>query len=177
MAQRANPQARIVYADNDPIVLAHARALLTSTPEGACAYLDADLRDTPRILREAAATLDFSAPVALLLMGVLHCIPDDQDPASLVARLLAAVPSGSYLVVAHPASDVRPAQVGTAATRLNEVMAGGVTLRSRKAVARFFTGLDLVPPGLVQLHRWRPGPAGPDPAHDLANYGAVARKP
>jgi hypothetical protein len=94
-----------------------------------------------------------------------------------VARLLAAVPSGSYLVVAHPASDVRPAQVGTAATRLNEVMAGGVTLRSREAVGRFFAGLDLVPPGLVQLHRWRPGQAGPGLVHDLANYGAVARKP
>jgi hypothetical protein len=177
VAQRANQQARIVYVDNDPIVLTHARALLTSTPEGACAYLDADLRDTPRILREAAATLDFSAPVALLLMGVLHCIPDDQDPAGLVARLLAAVPSGSSLVVAHPASDVRPAQVGTAATRLNEVMAGGVTLRSREAVGRFFAGLDLVPPGLVQLHRWRPVLAGPEIVHDLANYGAVGRKP
>ena len=177
VAQRASQQARIVYVDNDPIVLSHARALLTSTPEGACAYLDADLRDTPRILREAAATLDFSAPVAVLLMGVLHCIPDDEDPAGLVARLLAAVPSGSYLVVAHPASDVRPAQVGKAATRLNEVMAGGVTLRSREAVGRFLAGLDLVPPGLVQLHRWRPGQAGPELVHDLANYGAVARKP
>ena len=177
VAQRVAPRSRVVYADHDPIVLAHARALLTSTPEGACAYLDADLRDTGRILREAAATLDFTAPVALLLMGVLHCIPDDQDPAGLVARLLAALPPGSYLVVAHPASDVRAAQVGTAATRLNEVMAGGVTLRSHEAVTRFFAGLDLVPPGLVQLHRWRPGPAGPDPAHDLANYGAVARKP
>ncbi|MGI8447889.1 MAG: SAM-dependent methyltransferase [Streptosporangiaceae bacterium] len=177
VAQRVAPRSRVVYADHDPIVLAHARALLTSTPEGACAYLDADLRDTGRILREAAATLDFTAPVALLLMGVLHCIPDDQDPVGLVARLLAALPPGSYLVVAHPASDVRAAQVGNAATRLNEVMTGGVTLRSQEAVTRFFAGLDLVPPGLVQLHRWRPGPAGPDPAHDLANYGAVARKP
>jgi hypothetical protein len=174
VAQQAAPSSRIVYVDNDPIVLAHARALLTSSPQGATAYLDADLRDTGKILAEAAATLDFSQPVALLLIGVLHCIPDSDDPAGIVHRLLDAVPSGSYLIVAHPASDIHATQIGTAANRLNQVMAEPVTMRAHAEVARFFDGLDLVEPGLVQLHRWRAVPA--DPGVELANYGGVARK-
>ena len=177
VAQRAAPGARIVYVDNDPIVLAHARALLSGSPEGETAYIDADLRDTGTILREAAAVLDFGQPVAVMLVGVLHCIPDADDPAALVRRLLAAVCSGSYLVVAHPASDIHTTLIGDAAGQLNEVMEQGVTLRSRAEVSRLITGLDLLEPGLVQLHRWRPGPAGPVPDHELANYGAVARKP
>jgi hypothetical protein len=175
VAQQAAPPSRIVYVDNDPIVLAHARALLTSSPQGATAYLDADLRDTGKILAEAAATLDFSQPVALLLIGVLHCIPDSDDPAGIVHRLLDAVPSGSYLIIAHPASDIHATQIGTAANRLNQVMAEPVTMRTHAEVARFFDGLDLVEPGLVQLHRWRAVPA--DPGVELANYGGVARKP
>ena len=106
VAQAAAPQARIVYADNDPVVLLHARALLTSSPEGATAYLDADLRDTSAILREAAQTLDFGQPVALMLLIILHLIPDADDPYGIVATLLDALPSGSYLVLAHPASDI-----------------------------------------------------------------------
>jgi hypothetical protein len=175
VAQRVAPQSRIVYVDNDPIVLAHARALLTSSLQGATAYLDADLRDTGKILAEAAATLDFSEPVALLLIGVLHCIPDSDDPAGLVKRLLDAVPPGSYLIIAHPASDIHATKIGTAANRLNQVMAEPVTMRAHAEVARFFDGLDLVEPGLVQLHRWRAVPA--DPGIELANYGAMARKP
>ena len=175
VAQQAAPQARIVYVDNDPIVLAHARALLAGNPQGATAYLDADLRDTAAILTEAAATLDFSEPVAVMLIGILHCIPDSDDPTGIVHRLLDAVPPGSYLVIAHPASDIHATQIGTAANRLNEVMADPVTLRSYAEVARFFDGLDLVQPGLVQLHRWRAVPADSDA--ELANYGGVARKP
>jgi hypothetical protein len=174
VAQQVAPQSRIVYVDNDPIVLAHARALLTSSPQGATAYLDADLRNTDTILAAAAGVLDFSEPVAVMLIGILHCVPDSDDPAGIVHRLLDAVPPGSYLVIAHPASDIHAAQIGTAANRLNQVMAQPVTLRAHAEVARFFDGLDLVEPGLVQLHRWRAVPA--DPGLELANYGGVARK-
>jgi SAM-dependent methyltransferase len=174
VAQREAPDSRVVYADNDPVVLTHARALLRSTPEGALAYLDADLRDPDTILAEAAETLDFSKPIAVMLIGVLHCIPDADDPAGLVRRLLDAVPPGSYLVIAHPASDIHANQIGAATKRLNQVMADPVTMRSHAQVARFFDGLDLVEPGLVQVHRWRADPADPD--SELANYGAVARK-
>ena len=174
VAQQVAPESRVVYVDNDPIVLAHARALLASDPAGTTAYLDADLRDTSEILAEAANTLDFSEPVAVMLIGVLHCVPDSDDPAGLVGRLLDAVPPGSYLVIAHPASDIHATQIGSAANRLNQVMADPVTMRSRAEVNRFFDGLDLVEPGLVQLHRWRAVPA--DPEVELANYGGVARK-
>jgi S-adenosyl methyltransferase len=175
VAQQAAPQSRIVYVDNDPIVLAHARALLASSPQGATAYLDADLRDTGTILTEAASLLDFDEPVAVMLIGILHCIPDSDDPVGIVNRLLAAVPPGSYLVIAHPAGDIHARQIGTAANQLNQMMAEPVTLRTHAGVARFFDGLDLIEPGLVQLHRWRAVPA--DPGVELANYGGVARKP
>ena len=174
VAQQLAPRSRVVYVDNDPIVLAHARALLTSSPRGATAYLDADLRNTGTILAEAAGTLDFSEPVAVMLVGILHCVPDPDEPAVMVHRLLDAVPSGSYLVIAHPASDIHATQIGTAASRLNQVMAQPVTLRTHAEVARFFDGADLVEPGLVQLHRWRATPA--EPGTELANYGGVARK-
>jgi SAM-dependent methyltransferase len=175
VAQLVAPESRIVYVDNDPIVLAHARALLAGDSRGATSYLEADLRDTSEILAEAANTLDFSQPIAVMLIGVLHCVPDADDPACLVRRLLDAVPPGSYLVIAHPASDIHAAQVGTATNRLNQVMADPVTMRSHAEVARFFDGLDLVEPGVVQLHRWPAVPADPDV--ELANYGGVARKP
>jgi trans-aconitate methyltransferase len=177
VAQREAPEARIVYVDKDPIVLAHARALLTSSQTGATDYIDADLREAGEILRQAEATLDFGQPVALILFGVLHCIPDQDDPAGIVAQLLAAVPSGSYLAIAHPASDIHASQIGAATSRANEAMAEPVTMRTYGEVSRFFGGLDLVDPGLVQLHRWRPGPEGPVPDGDVANYGGVARKP
>ncbi|MGH3276334.1 MAG: SAM-dependent methyltransferase [Streptosporangiaceae bacterium] len=177
VSQRINPSARIVYVDNDPIVLAHARALLTSSPEGATAYIDADLRDGGKILGKAAEVLDFEQPVAVMLVGVLHCVPDGDDPAGLVEQLLAAVPSGSHLVLSHPASNVHVAQIGDATARFNSMAAEGVTLRGHAEVSRFLAGVDLVEPGLVQLHRWRPGPDGPVPDGELANYGAVGRKP
>jgi S-adenosyl methyltransferase len=175
VAQEVAPESRVVYVDNDPIVLAHARALLASSPRGATAYLDADLRDTGKIRQAAAGTLDFGEPVAVMLIGVLHCLPDSDDPAGIVTRLLAAVPPGSYLVIAHPASDIHAAQVGTATTRFNAVSAEPVTLRTHAEVSRFFAGLELVEPGLVQLHRWRAVPS--DPGMELANYGGVALKP
>jgi S-adenosyl methyltransferase len=176
VAQLVAPDSRVVYVDNDPTVLAHARALLTSSPEGATDYLDADVRDPETILREAARTLDFSQPVAVLLLGILHGIPDAADPWDLVARLLAAVPSGSYLVIAHPTIDITSDQMAEGQRRYNESAASPIKLRTRAEVARFFEGTDMVDPGLVQLHRWRPGPASPVPRHDVAAYGGVGRK-
>jgi hypothetical protein len=177
VAQREAPESRVVYVDNDPIVLAHARALLASNPEGATAYLDADLRDTGRLLAEAADTLNFGQPIALMLLGVLHCIPDEDDPHAIVARLLAAVPPGSYLVVAHPASDIAAEQMARSSRDYNEKAAAPVTMRTHAQVSRFFDGLELVEPGVVQLHRWRPGAGDLAPDGELANYGGVGRKP
>ena len=177
VAQRAAPDARIVYVDNDPIVLSHAQALLTSTPEGACAYLDADIRDTGKILKDAANLLDFSRPVAVCLIMILQFIPDEDDPVSIVRALVDAIPSGSYLTVAHPASDVDQ-HVGPALRQLSTRMGGTRAVpRSHQEVSRFFDGLEMVEPGLVQLHRWRPGTGLDDTGRDLAAYGAVARKP
>jgi len=176
VAQRAAPDARIVYVDNDPIVLSHAQALLTSTPEGACAYVDADIRDTGKILKDAANLLDFSRPVAVCLIMILQFIPDEDDPVSIVRALVDAIPSGSYLTVAHPASDVDQ-HVGPALRQLSTRMGGTRAVpRSYQEVSRFFDGLEMVEPGLVQLHRWRPGTGLDDTGRDLAAYGAVARK-
>jgi hypothetical protein len=176
VAQQAAPESRIVYVDNDPIVLSHAQALLASTREGACAYVDADLRDVATILKEAAATLDFTQPVAVSLIMILQFIPDEDDPWQVVRALMDAVPPGSSLTVAHPASDV-DLGLGPAFRQLNTRMGPTqVKARSHEQVTRFFDGLDLIDPGLVQLDRWRPGP-GADTTRPLAAYGGVARKP
>jgi hypothetical protein len=176
VAQGIAPESRVVYVDNDPIVLLHAQALLTSSPQGSTSYLDADLRDTGKILAEAASLLDFSQPVAVMMLGLLHCIPDEDDPAALVARVMAAVPPGSYLVIAHPASDVAE-QVSRSMGDYNKQGAAPLTARSHAEVTRFFDGLDLVEPGVVQLHRWRPGTDDVGQGRELANYGGVGRKP
>jgi len=176
VAQAAAPQARIVYVDNDPVVLAHARALLTSTPEGATAYLDTDLRDTSAILKAASKTLDFTEPVALMLLIILHLIPDADDPYGIVARLVKALPAGSYLVLAHPASDIRAAKMAEMTRRVNERMRGPkATMRDRPAITRFFDGLDLLEPGVVQPQQWRPEPGALSPSQVTAWCG-VARK-
>jgi hypothetical protein len=176
VAQRAAPESRVVYVDNDPIVLAHARALLTSSPEGATAYLAADLRDTGAILEEAAGTLDFGQPVALMLIGVLHLIQDFEDPWGLVAWLMAQLPAGSYLAISHPAIDIAPGQA-EAQRRYNERVSTPQTLRDRDQVARFFEGLELVEPGLVYVHTWRPGEFDTAPEDATSAWGGVARKP
>lgn len=177
VAQAAASGARVVYVDNDPIVLAHARALLTSTPEGATAYLDADLRDPSAILRAAAQTLDFGQPIALMLLIILHLIPDADDPYSIVATLVQALPAGSYLVLAHPASDIRAAKMAEMTRRVNERMSGPkATMRDRAAITRFFDGLHLLEPGIVQPQRWRPEPGTLSPPQVTAWCG-VARKP
>jgi hypothetical protein len=177
VAQRAAPESRVVYVDNDPIVLLHARSLLTSLPAGAAAYVDADLRDIGAILARASAVLDFGRPVAVMLLGVLHCIPDEDDPAALVAQLMEAMPPGSYLVISHPASDVATAQMATSMRAYNDQAAVPLTARSHAEVVGFFAGLDLIDPGLVQLHRWRAGTGNPGTVRNLPNYGALARKP
>jgi hypothetical protein len=163
-----------VYVDNDPIVLAHARALLTSAPEGRTAYLDADARDLDTILGGAAGTLDFSQPVAIMMLLILQVI---EDPYAVTCRLLDAVPAGSYLAISIPASDIQPEAQAAAAHRLTEDLPGvTITLRSHAEVARFFAGLELLKPGVVPVNCWRPGPGGPDPARDLPCYAAVGRK-
>jgi O-methyltransferase involved in polyketide biosynthesis len=177
VAQRTAPESRIVYVDNDPIVLSHARALLTSSPQGKCDYIDADLRDLDQILDRAAATLDFSQPVAIMLLGILLYIPDADDPHGIVARLLAAVPSGSYLAVSHGASDVDPERSDPFTRIYNERAAFPFTLRTRAEVTRFFDGTDLLDPGVVQVHRWRTNPQTSGYDGDLIAYCGLGRKP
>jgi hypothetical protein len=162
-AQQEAPESRVVYVDNDPMVLAHARALLAGSPQGKTAYLDADLRDPDTILAEAARTLDFTRPVAVMLVGVLHCIPDEGDPWGIVKRIMAAVPSGSYLVLGHPASDIQATEAAEATAGLNTRLAEPVTFRPRDQVTRFLDGLELLEPGVVSYSRWRPGPNAETP--------------
>jgi S-adenosyl methyltransferase len=177
VAQAAAPEARVVYVDNDPMVLAHARALLASTPQGATAFLDADLRDPEKILAGAADLLDFRRPVAVLLIGILQLLPDSDDPHAIVARLTAAVPAGSWLAVYHPASDIDQDRVAEAVRRVNAGSAGTTTLRSHAEIARFLEGLQLLEPGLVQVHRWQPGWAATGHGDQIAAYAGLARKP
>jgi hypothetical protein len=176
VAQAAAPESRIVYVDNDPLVLAHARALLTSSPEGVTAYLDADLRDTGEILEQAATTLDFTQPVAIMLMAILHYIPDDAQARQIVARLLESVPSGSFLTISHAGSDLFPEEMGAFEETLNEHLPGDRhAARPHDAVARFFDGTELLDPGVVRVSEWRPDPDTDAPAHTTL-WGGVARK-
>lgn len=176
VAQSIAPESRVVYADHDPIVATHARSLLTSTPEGATDYLDADLREPAAIVTAAARTLDFRQPVGIVLMAVLQHIPDDDHPREIVARLLGAVPAGSYLVVSHPASDIDAQSMGEMARRLNRLMSQSVTLRGHAQVTRFFDGLDLAEPGVVRIPEWRPDSPG-DVTTPATMWGGVGRKP
>jgi len=176
VAQDVEPGCRVVYVDNDPMVLTHARALLVGVT-APTAYVDADLRDTGKVLAEAARLLDFSKPVAVMLISVLHLIPDEDDPHAIVARLLEAVPSGSWLALSHPARDVHPQQVTEAASRFNQLARAKATLRTQAEILRFFDGLELLEPGLVQIHQWRPGLAAPGRRQEAAGYCGLARKP
>ena len=176
VAQAAAPESRIVYVDNDPLVLAHARALLTSSPAGVTAYLDADLRDTGKILREAAATLDFSRPVAIMLIAVLHYIPGLAEARDIVAELLAAVPPGSFIAVSHAGSDLSPHEIAAFEKNLNEHLPGERHVaRPRADVARFFEGTTLLAPGVVPVSEWRPATAD-EAAVPTTLWGGVGRK-
>jgi hypothetical protein len=176
IAQSIAPQCRVVYVDHDPIVLSHARALLSSRPEGRTDYLDADLREPRKILDGAGRTLDFSRPVAVMLVAILHFVAPEEDPYGVVGELLDTVPPGSYLVVSHPASDIDSGVMISMASRLNKLMVQKGTARSRAEVARFFDGLDLVHPGLVRVPEWRPR-SELEAAARCAMWAAIARKP
>ena len=176
VAQLVAPDCRVVYVDNDPVVLTHARALLTPSPEGMTSYIDADARDPGTILAEAAAVLDFGEPVAIMMVDLLNFIEDDQVAASAVAALIAAVPPGSCLAIMHPASDLDPALL-EAERHWNQLAAQRVRLRSREQVTGFLAGLELVEPGLVTVPEWRPEPGEPGIGQLIPLYGAVARKP
>jgi S-adenosyl methyltransferase len=176
VAQLIAPESRIAYVDNDPMVLAHARALLTSSPSGRCAYVDADIRHPEKILKATAEVLDFSEPVAVVLMAVLQFVPDEDDPHEIVRRLMASVPAGSYLVISHPASDLQAAAMAGMATRLNQLMAQRVTPRSREKVTALFDGLELIEPGVIRCPQWHP--VRPEDAEGKSTmWGGVARKP
>ena len=176
VAQATAPDSRIVYVDNDPLVLAHARALLTSSREGATAYLDADLRDTEKILIRAADSLDFSQPVAIMLIAILHYIPDVAEAREIVAQLLAAVPPGSFLTISHAGSDLFPDEIAAFEKRLNEHLPGDQHVaRPRAAVAEFFDGTELLAPGVVRVSEWRPASAD-EAAVPTTLWGGVGRK-
>jgi hypothetical protein len=175
VAQLVAPGCRVAYVDNDPIVLAHARALLASHPEGATDYIDADLRDPQKILDGAVRLLDFSRPVAVMLMAILQHIDDEHDPYAIVAALMDAVPPGSYLALSHPASDIDAEAMANMAGVLNQMMAEKVTFRDRAGVSKFFGGLELVEPGLVQASKWRPA-SEIEAASPAALWAGVARK-
>ncbi|MER7497876.1 SAM-dependent methyltransferase [Streptomyces pharetrae] len=176
VAQRLAPEARIVYVDNDPLVLAHARALLTSTPEGRTDYLDEDLRNVDAILEHASRTLDFSEPVALILLGVVIFIGDDEDPYSLVRRLVDALPAGSHLVLSHTITSPSMPDVDEAVQFWNEHGTPKLTQRSPEDVTRFFDGLELLEPGVVSCSRWRPEDGDGTEPEEVAMFGGVARK-
>ena len=176
VAQSINPKCRIVYADSDPVVLAHARAMMRSEPAGAIGYLDAGVRDPREIVAGASATLDFGQPVAFLLLSTLAFMPDIAAAAGLVRTLLDAAPAGSYLALYHQASDLDPA-FRLAAIRWNRMAPKPITLRSRDEVAGLLADLDVLPPGLVPICDWRPEAGEPGFDRVVPFYGAVARKP
>jgi O-methyltransferase involved in polyketide biosynthesis len=174
VAQRVAPDARIVYVDNDPLVLVHARALLTSSPRGTCDYIEADLREPADILAAAAEKLDFSQPVALMLMGIMGHIPDE-EAYPVVGRLVAGLPSGSYLAL-YDGANVN-AEFNDAQNAYNDSGAVPYHLRSPERIARFFGGLELLEPGVVPTAQWRPDPSPFDTPDAAYTFGAVARKP
>jgi hypothetical protein len=178
VAQREAPDCRIVYVDNDPLVLTHAQTLLQSTSEGATTFINGDLRDAENILLRAATVLDLDEPVAVILSAILHLMPDEGDePYALVAKLIEAVPSGSYLVISHMASDIDIHSMNDLVEETERIQSSvGYTfaLRSHDEIARFLEGLVIVPPGIVRVDEWRPG-AAPDTPSPV--YAVVARKP
>jgi hypothetical protein len=176
VAQAVAPESRVVYVDYDPVVLAHARALLTSHKAGATEYVDADLRDTPAILGHAARLLDFTKPVAVTLLMVLHVIPDSDDPHALVAKVMDALPSGSYLAVSHLGSDLLDQEAKQGFENIVSRSAQQQYIgRSRDEMLRFFAGTDLVEPGLVRVEEWRPDPVA-DETGRSALWCALGKK-
>jgi hypothetical protein len=177
VAQSIAPESRVVYADNDVTVLAHARARLVSAPQGQCGYADADLRDPPSIISQAAQVLDFGQPIALLLIAILHFLPDEDDPWAIVASLKAALPPGSYLAISHATPESLAGH--DSSQQLSKVYAetasDGVTPRPKPQIKRFFDGLQMTSPGVTDINAWRPEP-GDHPATRTLFYGGLARK-
>jgi hypothetical protein len=178
VAQAVAPESRVVYVDNDPLVLAHARALLTSSADGVTAYLDADLRDTGTILEDAATTLDLTRPVGIMLLAMLHYIPDLAEARQIVERLMGAVPAGSFLVISHAGTDLLPDDVAAFEKSLNAHLPAEQhhVARPRDVVTGFFDGLQLLEPGLVRVSDWRPESAE-EAATPTILWGGVGRKP
>lgn len=177
VAQATAPGCHIVYVDNDPVIMAHARALLTSTPEGATDYVHADLRDPETILREAARTLDFTRPIALMLLGILEHILDTDEAYAIVNQLLDALPSGSYLVLCDCTTEVDREVMLHAIRQWNESSTPLITARSRQELIRFFDGLELLEPGVVSASLWRPEADELGTPVEVFNFSGVGRKP
>jgi len=173
VAQEIAPDCRVVYVDYDPVVLAHARALLTSAGEGVTDYVDSDLRDVTKVLTGAAKTLDFGKPMAVTVTMTLHAIPDEDDPHAIVAQFMSATAPGSYLAISHPASDIEPEKAADIRDRLKTLSYQQYTPRTRAEVLRLFDGLELVEPGLVQIQQWRPAIEVPQ---TFSVWAGVARK-
>jgi hypothetical protein len=178
IAQAIDPRCRVVYADDDPVVLTHTRALTSSAPEGAVGYVNAHIGNPGAIVAGAGATLDFGEPVAVMLLATstLSFIADTAPAAAAVSALAAVVPTGSYVSLTHPASDLDPA-LPTGIRRWNQLSAQPITLRCRAEVARLVAGLAPVPPGLVPITEWRPEPDDPGYDQVVPVYGVLARKP
>jgi O-methyltransferase involved in polyketide biosynthesis len=176
VAQRAAPESKIVYVDNDPLVLVHARALLTSSPEGACDYIDADLHDPESIVRQAARTLDFGRPIAVMMLGIVNFIMDTDQAVQIVRQLMDATVPGSYLVISHPTTEVDAAPMTEAVRFWNQQGSAPMTLRTREELLRFFDGMELIDPGVVTCSRWRPDVMDIGETIDVTHFGGVARK-
>jgi hypothetical protein len=174
VAQSVTAAARVVYVDNDPVVLDAADRLLAGSPRGVT-YLDADARDVATIIGQASRTLDFSQPVAVLMIAVLHCLPDEDDPWGVVAGLAGSIATGSYVALTHPSFDWDPGRAAAGVSRLNTALAQRLTYRPREQVLRFFDGLELVPPGLVRAPEWRPDSEA-DAANPAGMWGGVAAR-
>ncbi len=177
VAQRMAPEAKVVYVDNDPLVLAHARALLTSSPEGVTDYIHADLGDPGAVLAGAAQTLDFSQPVAITMLGVLWHVLEDDQAYAIVSRLTGALAPGSYLAVNHPTLEVTGEKMATAIEYWNQYGTPPGRYRTPAEITRLFDGLELAEPGLVSITRWRPEPGSSGEPEEIDQFGAVGRKP
>ncbi|MQA27426.1 MAG: SAM-dependent methyltransferase [Micromonosporaceae bacterium] len=177
VAQSVAPESRIVYVDHDPMVLAHARALLVGTPQGATDYIDADLREPDTVLPKAAETLDFTQPVALVLLGITGHLTADDEAYAIVRRLLAALPSGSYLVLCDDTNVIHPEAMDEMVRQWNDSGENPRVNRTPGGLEHFFDGLELLEPGVVSVTRWRPDPAETGEIPEVDDFGGVGRKP
>ncbi|MGH3929108.1 MAG: SAM-dependent methyltransferase [Pseudonocardiaceae bacterium] len=177
VAQAIAPECRIVYVDNDPLIMAHARALLTSTPQGATDYLHADVRDPDTILREAARTLDFAQPIALMLLGIINYVTATDEAYAIVNRLRDALPSGSHMALSHPTPEVHGEAMFEAMRFWNERGGTPVVARHPQEIVRFFDGLELLEPGVVSDSLWRPDHSDIGVPTEVSDFGGIGRKP